>query len=357
MQRGVTKAVVNTALVMPADFTRNADLKFPLGSMEQEIRDAVAPGDAEFLDASKLATGLMGDSIATNLFMVGFAYQRGLVPLSEGAILRAIELNGAAVESNKQSFRWGRLAAVDPQRVIAAAIPEAKPDSQRLSTSLDEMIARRASFLTSYQDVAYAKRYSDFVAKVRAAEEQKLPGRTALSQAVARYYFKLLAIKDEYEVARLYTDGEFAKRVAAQFEGDYKLHFHLAPPLTNKPDPTTGEPGKSSYGPWMMSAFRLLAKMKGLRGTVFDVFGKSAERRVERQLITDYEALIEELLPRLAAHNHTLAVELASIPEQIRGYGHVKERHLKVAKAKEADLVAAFRAAKPASAAVERVAA
>ena len=168
---------------------------------------------------------------------------------------------------------------------------------------------------------------------------------------------KLLAIKDEYEVARLYTDGEFAKRVAAQFEGDYKLHFHLAPPLMNKPDAKTGEPKKSSYGPWMMSAFRVLAKMKGLRGTAFDVFGKTAERRVERQLITDYEALIEELLPRLAAHNHTLAVELASIPEQIRGYGHVKERHLKAAKAKEAELVAAFRAAKPASAAVERVAA
>jgi indolepyruvate ferredoxin oxidoreductase len=219
------------------------------------------------------------------------------------------------------------------------------------------MIARRAEFLTAYQDTAYATRYTDFVAKLRAAEAQKLPEKTALTEAVARYYFKLLAVKDEYEVARLYTDGEFAKRVAAQFEGDYKLRFHLAPPLTNKPDPKTGEPKKSSYGPWMMSAFRLLAKMKGLRGTALDVFGKSAERKLERQLITDYEALIEELLPRLAAHNHALAVELASIPEQIRGYGHVKERHLKAAKAKEAELVAAFRAARPASAAVERVAA
>ena len=157
MQRGVTKALVNTALVMPADFTRDADLKFPLGSMEQEIRDAVGPGDAEFLDATKLATGLMGDSIATNLFMVGYAYQRGLLPLSEASILRAIELNGAAVESNKQSFHWGRLAAVDPQHVIAAAIPAAKPDSQRLSNSLDEIIARRAAFLTAYQDAAYAQ--------------------------------------------------------------------------------------------------------------------------------------------------------------------------------------------------------
>src|SRR6266700_8070552 len=315
MQRGVTKALVNTALVMPADFTRNADLEFPRGSMEQEIRDAVAPGDAEFLDATRLATGLMGDSIATNLFMVGYAFQRGLIPLSEASILRAVELNGAAVESNKQSFRWGRLAALEPERVLNAAIPQDKPDSQRLSTSLDEVIARRAEFLTGYQDVAYARRYTAFVARVRAAETQKLPGKTALTEAIARYYFKLLAIKDEYEVARLYTDGEFTKRVAAQFEGDYKLNFHLAPPLTNKPDPTTGEPKKSSYGPWMMGAFRVLARMKGLRGTAFDIFGRSAERKLERALIADYESLIDELLPRLAARNHALAVELASIPE------------------------------------------
>ena len=357
MQRGVTKALVNTALVMPADFTRNADLEFPRGSMEHEIRDAVAPGDAEFLDATRLATGLMGDSIATNLFMVGYAFQRGLIPLSEASILRAVELNGAAVESNKQSFRWGRLAALEPERVLNAAIPQDKPDSQRLSTSLDEVIARRAEFLTGYQDAAYARRYTDFVARVRAAEAQKLPGKTALTEAIARYYFKLLAIKDEYEVARLYTDSEFTKRVAAQFEGDYKLKFHLAPPLTNKPDPTTGEPRKSSYGPWMMGAFRVLARMKGLRGTAFDVFGRTAERKLERALIADYESLIDELLPRLGAHNHTLAVELASIPEHIRGYGHVKERHLEAAKAKEAELIAAFRAAKPAPASVERVAA
>ncbi len=357
MQRGVTKALVNTALVMPADFTRDADLKFPLGSMEQEIRDAVGPGDAEFLDATKLATGLMGDSIATNLFMVGYAYQRGLLPLSEASILRAIELNAAAVESNKQSFQWGRLAAVDAQHVVDAAIPEAKPESQQLSTSLDEIIARRAEFLTGYQDAAYARRYTDFVAKVRAVEAQKMPEKTALTEAVARYYFKLLAIKDEYEVARLYTDGEFIRRVAAQFEGNYTLRFHLAPPLTNKADPVTGEAKKSSYGPWMLGAFRVLAKMKGVRGSALDVFGKSAERKAERQLITEYEVLIEELTGRLAAHNYALAVELASIPEHIRGYGHVKERQLKAAKVREAELLATFRAAKPATAAVERVAA
>ena len=335
MQKGVTKALVNTALVMPADFTRNADLRFPLGSMEQEIRDAVATGDAEFLDATKLATGLMGDSIATNLFMVGYAYQRGLLPLSEASILRAIELNGAAIESNTQSFRWGRLAAVDPKRVLAAAIPADKPESQRLSA-----VARRnhrpplgvPGRLSGRRVCQALRRFRDQGAR-RGVGEGAGPD-TALTEAVARYYFKLLAIKDEYEVARLYTDGEFEKRVAAQFEGDYKLNFHLAPPLTNAPDATTGEAKKSTYGPWMMRAFRVLAKMKGLRGTAFDIFGRTAERRMERQLITDYEALIDELLPRLAPHNVAIAVELASIPEHIRGYGHVKERHLKAAKVK-----------------------
>ena len=338
MQKGVTRALVNTALVMPAGFTRDPDLAFPRGSMEREIEDAVAPGDAEFLDATKLATGLMGDSIATNLFMVGFAYQRGLLPVSEQALLRAIELNGTAIESNKQSFVWGRRAAVDPAHVTAAAIPSAKPESQRLSESLDEIIARRAEFLTAYQDAAYAKRYTDFVARVRDSRgRRRLPGATALTEAVARYYFKLLAIKDEYEVARLYAETDFAARVAAQFEGDYKLTFHLAPPVFNKPDPATGEATKSVYGPWMMRAFGVLAKLRRFRGTALDVFGRTAERRMERALIGDYETLVAELLATLAPHNHSLAVELAQVPEQIRGYGHVKERHVAAAKAKEGE--------------------
>jgi len=347
MQKGVTKALVNSALVMPAGFTRDPDLSFPVGSMEREIEDAVAPGDAEFLDATKLATGLMGDSIATNLFMVGFAYQRGLLPVGEEAMMRAIELNGTAIESNKQSFRWGRLAAVDPARVAAAAIPMATPETQRLSESLDEIVARRAEFLTAYQDAAYARRYTDLVAKVRAVETSKVSGSSALTEAVARYYFKLLAIKDEFEVARLYTETDFTARVAAQFEGDYKLTFHLAPPVFNKPDPTTGEAKKSVYGPWMLSAFRVLAKLRRFRGTALDPFSKTAERRMERALIGDYETIVAELTSALAPHNHSLAVELAQVPEHIRGYGHVKDRHVIAARKREAELLAAFRDARP----------
>jgi indolepyruvate ferredoxin oxidoreductase len=358
MQKGVTRALVNTALVMPAGFTRDPDLAFPLGSMEREIEDAVGATAAEFLDATRLATGLMGDSIATNLFMVGYAFQRGLLPVGEAAIMRAIELNGAAVESNKQSFRWGRLAAVEPARVAAAAgltpdvaqgAPLADDDPHRLSTSLDELVARREKFLANYQDAAYAKRYADFVALVRTAEQSKVPGTTALTAAVARYYFKLLAIKDEYEVARLYAESDFAERVAAQFEGDYTLRFNLAPPLLVKPDPVTGAVAKKTYGPWMMRAFRMLARMRGLRGTALDVFGRTAERRMERALIGDYESVIAELLGRLAPHNHALAVEIATLPEHIRGFGHVKERHVREAKAKESELLARFRAAQPAA--------
>ena len=251
--------------------------------------------------------------------------------------------NGAAVESNKQSFRWGRLAAVEPEKVVAAAIPAAKPESQRLSESLGEVIERRRAFLTDYQDAAYAKRYTDLVAKVRAVEATKQPGMTDLTEAVARYYFKLLAIKDEYEVARLYAETDFTARVASQFEGDYKLVFHLAPPALNKPSGKTIEPKKSTYGAWMLPVFRMLAKMRRFRGGALDVFGKTAERRQERALVGQYEALVDELLARLAPHNYELAVSLASIPEYIRGYGHVKERHLKDAKAREAALLERLR--------------
>ncbi|MEO8488077.1 MAG: DUF6537 domain-containing protein, partial [Betaproteobacteria bacterium] len=346
MQRGVSKALVNTGLVMPAEFTRNPDLVFPTGSMEREISDAVAPGDAEFLDASTLATRLMGDSIATNLFMVGYAYQRGLLPLSEDSILRAIELNATAVESNKLAFQWGRMAAHAPALVKDAATPKmAMPDSQRLSSSIDEVVERRVEFLTDYQDAAYAKAYAEVVARVRTVESRVMPGSTALAEAVARYDFKLRAVKDEYEVARLYSETDFAARVAQQFEGDYKLVFHLAPPLTSKADATTGEPRKSTYGPWMMKAFRMLAKLRRLRGTALDVFGRTEERKMERRLLAEYEAQIDEISKRLAPHNHAIAVEIARIPEHIRGYGHVKLRHLKEAKARETVLLGQFRGA------------
>jgi len=280
--------------------------------------------------------------------MVGYAFQRGLIPLSEAAILKAIELNAQAVESNTRSFQWGRLAAVDPAKVAAAAIPAAmKPDSQRLSGSVDEMIERRVAFLTEYQDAAYAQRYRGLVLQVRAAEARVMPGLDELTEAVARYYFKLLAIKDEYEVARLYAESDFTARVAAQFEGDYTLKFHLAPPVFNKPDPVTGVPAKTVYGPWMMKAFRVLAKWRKHRGTALDFFGRTAERRHERALIGEYETVVAEIVAKLTPQNHDAAVDLASVPEHIRGYGHVRQAHIKVAKTREGVLLAAFRSPEP----------
>jgi indolepyruvate ferredoxin oxidoreductase len=243
---------------------------------------------------------------------------------------------------NRQAFLWGRRAAVDRAAVAALAAPPPAPESsERLSQSLDEMIERRVAFLTGYQDAAYAARYRALVDRVRAAEASK--GRDGLAEAVARNYFKLLASKDEYEVARLYTDGRFEAKLREQFEGDFRLEFHLAPPLFAERDPATGRLKKRAYGTWMLRAFRLLAGLKRLRGTPFDLFGYSAERRAERQLARDYEARVEELLARLQPANHAAAVELARLPEQIRGFGHIKEQSTAAAKRREAELLDAWR--------------
>jgi indolepyruvate ferredoxin oxidoreductase len=318
--------------------------------MEETLRKAAGADRVWFTDASRLALQLMGDAINANLFLLGFAWQHGLVPVSRGAITRAIELNGVAVEQNLKAFEWGRHAAHDAAGVERLATPAAViPFEAPVSRTLDELIARRIDSLTDYQDAAYAARYRKLVDRVREIEAQRVPGTAALAEAVARYYYKLLAIKDEYEVARLYTRPEFRQRLEAAFEGDFTLKFHLAPPLLAKPDPVTGVAQKREYGPWMMKAFGWLAKFKGLRGTALDVFGRTEERRMERQLIVDYEKAVDELLAALDRGNHATAVAIASIPEEIRGYGHVKLRHLKAAKAKEAELLAAFRS--PASSA------
>ncbi|HEX9391290.1 MAG TPA: indolepyruvate ferredoxin oxidoreductase family protein [Usitatibacteraceae bacterium] len=352
IQNGRTRAVVNSDVATTGEFTHNADLHIPVAEMQEVLNEAMGTvnGKAavEFVNATQLTTALMGDAIFTNPFIMGYGWQQGLIPLQLESILRAIELNGTAVEKNKQAFDWGRRAAVDLRAVQKMAMPPlVKTDSQHLSTTLEEAIERRVAYLTDYQNAAYAQRYRELVAKVQAVEGQKFPGKRALSAAVARYAFKLMAYKDEYEVARLYTQTDFVKRIAEQFEGDYKLTFHLAPPIMSQLDPVSGEPRKKTFGPWMMSAFRVLAHLKGLRGTALDVFGYSAERRMERQLIADYEKMLGELLDRVSADNYDTAVDLASIPEHIRGFGHVKDAHLKDAKQREAELMVKFNNPQP----------
>jgi indolepyruvate ferredoxin oxidoreductase len=349
-----SRAVINTHETITGDFTRNPDLSFPRSELARSIAAATGAGNTEFVEATALATGLFGDAIATNLFMLGYAYQKGLVPVSGAAILRAIELNAVAVEFNKSAFRWGRRTAVDWALVQARALPaDARPESHRVSESLDELIARRVAFLTQYQDAAYAQRYAARVARMRETENARMPGSTALTEAAARALFKSMAYKDEYEVARLYTESDFLHRVAEQFEGDYKLNFHLAPPLTAERDPQSGHLQKRAYGPWMLGAFRVLAKLRRLRGTAFDVFGHTAERKMERQLIAEYEAVLDEIAKGLTAQNHAVAVELAALPIEIRGFGHIKEANRERAKVKEADLLARFRAPPPHAMAAE----
>jgi indolepyruvate ferredoxin oxidoreductase len=339
--------VVNTAEIFPGDFTRNADFSLPTERIKRAIMTAAGREKSRFVDATRLATALLGNSIGANIFLVGYAYQLGALPLSAAAIERAIELNGEAVPMNLAAFRWGRRAAVDPAAVEALIAAQAGPPpaDRRLSQSLDETIARRVEFLAAYQDAAYGRRYRDLVAKALAAEAAKAPGKTGLAEAVARYLFKLMAYKDEYEVARLFSDGAFLKQVKSTFDGeDLRLEFHLAPPLLARKDPTTGVAKKMSFGGWMMPAYRMLARFKFLRGTALDPFGRTIERRTERALVRDYEAMLEEILAGLTPGNHHLAVGLASIPEKIRGFGHVKARHLVAAKAEEAALLEQFRA-------------
>ena len=345
VKHGATRLIINLAEFLPGDFTRNADFSLPTERLKRAIVQAAGSDKVSFIDASRLATALLGNSIATNMFMVGYAFQKGALPLSAEAIEKAIELNGEAVAMNQAAFRWGRRAALnvaEVEKIIPTAASQ--DDNRRLSQSLDEIISRRVAFLTDYQDAAYAKRYSDLVAQVRTAEGLKAPGRAGLTEAVARNLFKLMAYKDEYEVARLYADGNFLKQIEQTFEpGAMRFEFHLAPPLLARIDKTTGEPRKMSFGPWMMKVFGWLRRFKPLRGTAFDPFGYTEERRTERRVIAEYEATIAEILEKLGPDNHPLAVGIAVIPEKIRGFGPVKLRNLKAAKADESALLEQFR--------------
>jgi indolepyruvate ferredoxin oxidoreductase len=346
---GATQMVVNTNEFLPGEFTRNADFFLPSERLKRTIVADAGRDNAHFIDATRLATALFGQSIGANMFLVGYAYQLGAIPLSATAIERAIELNGEAVAMNRAAFHWGRRAVVDRAAVEALAQPaSAKRDAEHLSESFDEMVERRAKFLANYQNAAYAGQYRALVDRAKATEATRASGKCGFADAVARYLFKLMAYKDEYEVARLYTDGSFEKQVKAEFAGDsLRFEFHLSPPLLARRDKTTGLPRKMNFGPWVLPAFRLLAKLKFLRGTALDPFGYSLERRTERKLIEDYEAMLEEVFASLTPENHHLAVGLAAIPEKIRGFGHVKQRHLVTAKAEEAALLEQFRAGAP----------
>jgi indolepyruvate ferredoxin oxidoreductase len=321
-----TKAIINATNTPIAGFVTNNNINFH----DKQVHETLAArinGEPFIVDATTYAMTLLGDEIATNVFMLGYAWQQGLVPISRDAIEKAIELNGVAIDANKKAFNFGRLAAHDPMRVesLVSTVRGGDVDVEEVSLTLDEKIQKRVAYLTAYQNEAYAKRYTDMLDKVGEVAPE-------LVDAVATYYHKLLAYKDEYEVARLYTDGSFIKELEAQFEGDYTIKFNMAPPIFEQIDKATGRPKKREFGPWMMPALHVLARMKGLRGTKFDPFGHLKDRKIERALISEYEATIKTVLDYVDQSNMKIAIEILSLPRMIKGYGPVKDAQIKKAR-------------------------
>ncbi len=338
------RIVVNDDVVPTAQFQSNQAIDLSQGKLLNILVQRVGRDRVSSVPATSSAVRLLGDSIATNVFMLGFAVQKGLMPISLAAIEQAIRLNGVAIEANLHALDWGRLAAHDPAR-LAAMLAQAgggESGEEPISETLEQVIARRVRHLTDYQDAAYAKPFVDFVQKVRDQENTRSPGSTAVTQAVAISLSKLMSYKDEYEVARLYSNGDFERRLKQQFGGDYTLKVHLSPPLFNPRDKVTGKPRKLAFGPWMLKTFKVLSRLKGLRGTRLDVFGYTAERKTERRLIEDYRRTIEGILPVLNHENQALVASIAALPDMIRGYGHVKAESLERYEKELAALLASF---------------
>ena len=347
MQAGRTFVALNSHATPTAAFVHNPQWQFPEGGCEAAIVQAVGAQGLGVFDAEQLAISALGNSIYTNPLLLGYAWQMGRVPVSRAAVLRAMALNGVQVQNNQAAFEWGRHCAHDLPGV--QALFQASQVIQFVKKpSVAELVAQRVAYLTAYQNAAYAESYRALVEQAQQVDARC--GKSALSDAVARNLFKLMAYKDEYEVARLYADGSFADKMARQFEGDYQLHFHLAPPLwANTND--QGELRKQRFGPTTMHAFKVLARLKGLRGTALDVFGRTEERRQERAWVARYQAMVQEICIKLtfspggiSTQCYIKATELAAIPQDIRGFGHVKARASAVAMEKWQSLLTQFRA-------------
>jgi indolepyruvate ferredoxin oxidoreductase len=346
--RGRTQAVINSGKTPTADFLKDPDWRFPTEQTADEVRGSV--GDqCEFIDANEMAVGLLGDSIYANPLLLGYAWQKGWVPLAYESLMRAIELNGVSIDKNKSAFDWGRYLAVHGTESVSAGFAQSKttPIVLHMPESLDKLVANRVALLSAYQDAAYAGRFKEIVERVRAVENRLgMAARNPLTTAVARNLSKLMAYKDEYEVARLHADPAFMDKLRAQFEGepgkDYAVNFHLAPPLLAKKD-ANGHLVKQRFGPWMLPAFKFLSRFKGLRGTALDIFGYTTERKAERQLIHQYLDLIKEFEKTLTRDKLDVAIRLANLPDEIRGFGHIKENNLQKVAAKRSQLLAVYR--------------
>ncbi len=336
---GASRIFLNTGEVTPGEFTRNADYALPAQAARRAIRTRAAESPLVTVDAAGLATALFGDTIAANMVLVGCAWQSGALPLDREAIFQAIRLNGVAVDRNITAFEWGRRVAHDPD-ALAPLLADRSADEPR---TLSDLVDQYAGHLAEYQNRAYADRYRACVEKVAAAETGILPGETVLARTVARSLHGLMAVKDEYEVARLFTDGTFGDALAATFDRYDRLEFHFVPPFLARTDPLTGRPAKQTFGPWITRLQTLLARLKGLRGTRLDPFGYQAKRRSERRLRDDYEVLVDEIAAALTAENHAAACDLAAWPQAVRGFGPVRAASAQAALARRGALLRAFR--------------
>ncbi|WP_227105865.1 indolepyruvate ferredoxin oxidoreductase family protein [Chromobacterium rhizoryzae] len=333
MRDGFSHAIVNNYESPTSAFLKNPDVRFPSKAMKDAVVESVGAGRYSEVNATRLATSLLGDAIASNMFMLGYAWQKGLVPVTLEAIMEAVRLNGAAVKFNQDAFSWGRHAAHDPARIEALVSPSAVVAFVPRETP-DAVLHHRSSALTAYQNAALAERYKALVGRVRQAEEALNPASSALTLAVAKNYYHVLAYKDEFEVARLYTDGGFQRELAQQFDGDYQLRFHIGAGWI-----TGGQPRKVAFGPWLLTGMKWLAKLRFLRGTLLDPFAWQADRKLERRLIGEFEQQVDALLGSLTLDALPRAVELVKTWEGVRGFGHIKERNYQQAKSKQTQLL------------------
>jgi len=341
MIEGRTRVALNSHSTPTAEFVKNTLWQNPADSCAADIASTVGLHGLASFDAEQLSSQLMGDTIYINPMLLGYAWQKGWVPLSLEALQRAITLNDVAVAQNLAAFEWGRHAAHQLPAVQTLLKP-LQIISFKKRDRLEDLITRRVEFLTDYQNTAYAKQYEDFISMVKAKESHL--GSALLTETVTRQLFKLMAYKDEYEVARLHTDKQFLERVKTQFEGDFKVFYHLAPPIIAKRN-DKGQLIKQKMSPHMVMVFKVLAQFKFLRGTALDIFGRTDERQTERALIQEYKDAVHELLASLNPDNHALAVKMANVTEQIKGFGHVKEKHLAAVMVQWQNCMDAFRKA------------
>ncbi|MFT7527168.1 MAG: indolepyruvate ferredoxin oxidoreductase, partial [Arenicella sp.] len=328
MREAQTRVAANTSILPTADFIHNRNIDFQAALRVKTLKDRCGDKMVNSFDASLVAERLLGDTVFSNMMLLGFAWQQGMVPISDGAIIRAIELNGVAVEQNLRAFSLGRAAQLNLELVYSSAeMLDAGPPKEE---TLEQLLQKRTEFLIEYQNLAYAKKYTDFVAMILSAGKS-IEGGEQLARAVARNLFKLMAYKDEYEVARLHSSASIQKQIAATFEGDYSIKYHLAPPILNSGLDPEGRPKKTTFGSWMGLAFGVMQHFKFVRGTPMDLFGYTQERRMERELIARYQNELKVVVDGLHKDNLDVAIQIASFPDQIRGFGPVKEKSVKQA--------------------------